>query len=228
MFIGYPSPHKGYWCLDISTQRVIISRHIVFNELVFPFAAAPSGASSLDFLIQDASSTVSVAPPTGVELPSSSLIAPSSSKDEQSLLHDPAIIMISPVQLATPSVSTVAHVGQHCRPAPQADPAPPIAPGRSSRFGAVYQHRSPPHPANRRFTGKVYQRRPSSSSLLATDGAGPSTVLSVLPSACLHFPSWSMHLYPLVGSPLGCCSRLRHLHNLCRAQRRCLHPSRGH
>ena len=28
VFLGYPSNHKGYHCLDISTRRVIISRHV--------------------------------------------------------------------------------------------------------------------------------------------------------------------------------------------------------
>jgi hypothetical protein len=60
-------------------RRVIISRHVVFDESVFPFAAARSGASSLDFLLQNPSLAVSVAPPLGVEESPSSLVAPSSS-----------------------------------------------------------------------------------------------------------------------------------------------------
>jgi hypothetical protein len=39
----------------------------VFDESVFSFAAAPSSISSLDFLLQDVSSAVPVAPPSGVE-----------------------------------------------------------------------------------------------------------------------------------------------------------------
>jgi hypothetical protein len=30
--------HKGYCCLDISTNKVITSHHIIFDELVFPLA----------------------------------------------------------------------------------------------------------------------------------------------------------------------------------------------
>ncbi|KAM2376016.1 hypothetical protein ACFX1X_042815 [Malus domestica] len=33
----YKSEHKGYWCLDIQTQRLYISRHVLFNEEHFPF-----------------------------------------------------------------------------------------------------------------------------------------------------------------------------------------------
>lgn len=45
----------SYRCLDISSQRVIISRHVVFDESVFPFVATPFVAASLDFLLHDAS-----------------------------------------------------------------------------------------------------------------------------------------------------------------------------
>lgn len=37
VFIGYSYIHKGYRCLDPKTNRVYISRHVVFDEEVFPF-----------------------------------------------------------------------------------------------------------------------------------------------------------------------------------------------
>jgi hypothetical protein len=39
VFIGYSPRHKGVKCLDTSTGRVYISRDIVFDEKVFPFAS---------------------------------------------------------------------------------------------------------------------------------------------------------------------------------------------
>ena len=53
VFLGYPSSHKGYRCLDMATKRVIISRHVVFDETCFPFGLYPSRSShsDLDFLI---------------------------------------------------------------------------------------------------------------------------------------------------------------------------------
>lgn len=41
-FIGYSSAHKGYKCFDQSTGRVYISRDVVFDEQIFPFARKSS------------------------------------------------------------------------------------------------------------------------------------------------------------------------------------------
>lgn len=38
VFLGYSSLHKGYKCLHIATNRVYISRDVVFDENVFPFS----------------------------------------------------------------------------------------------------------------------------------------------------------------------------------------------
>jgi hypothetical protein len=38
-FIGYSNMHTGYKCLDISTGRIYISRDVVFDETIFPFAS---------------------------------------------------------------------------------------------------------------------------------------------------------------------------------------------
>ncbi|GKV44212.1 hypothetical protein SLEP1_g51411 [Rubroshorea leprosula] len=39
IFLGYPPHHKGYKCLDLRTNKVIVSRHVVFNEAIFPYTA---------------------------------------------------------------------------------------------------------------------------------------------------------------------------------------------
>ena len=41
VFLGYSSLHKGYKCLHVPTNRVYISRDVVFDEQVFPFAKLP-------------------------------------------------------------------------------------------------------------------------------------------------------------------------------------------
>lgn len=37
VFLGYPSQHRGFRCLDLHTRKIIISRHVTFDETSFPF-----------------------------------------------------------------------------------------------------------------------------------------------------------------------------------------------
>ena len=36
-FLGYSNLHKGFKCLDINSDRIYISRDVVFDENLFPF-----------------------------------------------------------------------------------------------------------------------------------------------------------------------------------------------
>ena len=36
IFLGYSAHQKGYKCLDPSSTHVYVSRHVIFDELVFP------------------------------------------------------------------------------------------------------------------------------------------------------------------------------------------------
>ncbi|KAL5823578.1 hypothetical protein ACOSQ3_021561 [Xanthoceras sorbifolium] len=44
-FLGYDTQFKGYKCLD-STGRIFVVRHIVFNEIMFPFASSVMAPSA--------------------------------------------------------------------------------------------------------------------------------------------------------------------------------------
>ena len=47
VFLGYSLSHKGYRCLDPSTGRIYISRHVIFYEQTFPFLMAQSNIPPL-------------------------------------------------------------------------------------------------------------------------------------------------------------------------------------
>jgi hypothetical protein len=44
VFLGYSNLHKGFKCLDVSKGRIYISRDVIFDENVFPFATLSPNA----------------------------------------------------------------------------------------------------------------------------------------------------------------------------------------
>ncbi|GJR20148.1 ribonuclease H-like domain-containing protein [Tanacetum coccineum] len=51
IFLGFASSHRGYRCLDLHTNKIIISRHVTFDETVFPYGSTiPKSTSAYTFL----------------------------------------------------------------------------------------------------------------------------------------------------------------------------------
>lgn len=46
LFLGYLTNHRGYRCLNFKTNRIIISRHVIFDESTFPAAQKHSSISN--------------------------------------------------------------------------------------------------------------------------------------------------------------------------------------
>nr|AOG75315.1 integrase [Mirabilis jalapa]AOW44033.1 integrase [Mirabilis jalapa] len=53
VFLGYPPTQKGYCCFDLENKKIITSRHVTFDETVFPYPLL-SPMSAYDFLLDDA------------------------------------------------------------------------------------------------------------------------------------------------------------------------------
>ncbi|KAM2702412.1 hypothetical protein EV2_004130 [Malus domestica] len=47
VFLGYASKYKGYICYEVLSHRFYISRHVIFDELEFPYAALLTAVTSL-------------------------------------------------------------------------------------------------------------------------------------------------------------------------------------
>lgn len=49
VFMGYPSYYKGYKLLNLETNKIFISRNVVFHEEIFPFASENISEVTSDF-----------------------------------------------------------------------------------------------------------------------------------------------------------------------------------
>jgi hypothetical protein len=55
-FLRYSTNYKGYRCLDLTNNNIVVSRHVVFDEADFSFSASPRLINDLDNFLQDDSS----------------------------------------------------------------------------------------------------------------------------------------------------------------------------
>jgi hypothetical protein len=62
-FLGYSSDHKGYQCLDLTMNHLLISRPVVLNESSFPFASFGPPPNDLDSLFSSSPMVHAIAPP---------------------------------------------------------------------------------------------------------------------------------------------------------------------
>lgn len=46
IFVGYSDKHKGYKCFHPLSHKIFVSRHVVFDETVFPFKSSSTSSTS--------------------------------------------------------------------------------------------------------------------------------------------------------------------------------------
>jgi hypothetical protein len=124
LFLGYFPDHKGYRCLDHATHCIIISRHVVFDEDVFPLAGS-SPPTDLDSLLESDPITP---PPQAPHL--ASLPAPRAAS--MPLLAPLPIPRAAPLTLPAPHTTSstipAPSATPSTLPAPRAAPSTPPAP----------------------------------------------------------------------------------------------------
>nr|GEU70375.1 ribonuclease H-like domain-containing protein [Tanacetum cinerariifolium] len=73
IFLGHVANHFGYRCIDLNTNKIIISHHVTFDEMMFPFPSTKSTTTpSYDFLDDSTdliSTIIRTAPITPVPAP---------------------------------------------------------------------------------------------------------------------------------------------------------------
>jgi hypothetical protein len=62
MYFSWILCHKGYRCLDLTTNNIVVSQHVVFDEIDFSFSTSPRLTNDLDILLQDDSPGVAHMP----------------------------------------------------------------------------------------------------------------------------------------------------------------------
>lgn len=46
IFLGYSTSHKGYRCLEPSSNRVYVTPHVIFDEACFPYRSSPLASTT--------------------------------------------------------------------------------------------------------------------------------------------------------------------------------------
>ncbi|KAJ9565218.1 hypothetical protein OSB04_001184 [Centaurea solstitialis] len=124
VYLGSSTDHRGYRCLDLITQKVIISRHVVFDETHFPFPDFQPRPSSEDydsFDVDDSPPSLTPIPDAVVTPPESSTTTSSSSTAEPSQPPAPATTSVTSDISPIPRSAAQAMCDPHWRAAMDAE-----------------------------------------------------------------------------------------------------------
>ncbi|GKC94009.1 ribonuclease H-like domain-containing protein [Tanacetum coccineum] len=113
ILLGHASNHRGYRCFDLHTNKIILSRHVTFDETVFPYGTvSPTSAPTYNFL----DDLPDINPPI---IPIVSLSPNTTSQ------HNTPFPTVAPLDFdgpSTPNTPTAAHLQHHSQEAQSSIP----------------------------------------------------------------------------------------------------------
>jgi hypothetical protein len=196
VFLGYFDHHKGYRCLDLSTNRLVISRHVVFDEAIFPFAASPHPTDSLDFLLMEEAPVV---PPIGTPLLTGSTVPHTATLELVPSSLDstpPGVVSTAPRRVPMVPPGFLPLAAPAIPVAPRAAPTTPVAP-RVILMSPTVPCTAPTPPASPSPPPRVWPISPITYVHRPCRPAAPAAP-ALLTSTPTHQPVTAVTMTPLV------------------------------
>ncbi|KAJ1700906.1 hypothetical protein LUZ63_000685 [Rhynchospora breviuscula] len=135
VFIGYAKSQKGYRCLDLSTNKVYVSRHVQFDETTFPFQQLG---------LSDPTSISDPAPPTIPLIISAPHSLAASAPSTQTMPTRTNQSVSSTSTTSVPSILQITSAAPTPIPVQPIPPAPTSDPAHTTSTGNVNSDPQPP------------------------------------------------------------------------------------